>query len=79
MLAIFNNVLFPGHKHLLTISTDDLRLELLPERLREVADMVVKWWIVAFWHSVCTQNPIQNNITWELAMMLELMCTYLWG
>ena len=32
MLATTKNVLFPGHNHLLTTSTDDLTLWLSPER-----------------------------------------------
>ena len=34
MLATSKNVLFPGHKHLLTTSTDDLTLWLSPEQER---------------------------------------------
>ena len=34
MLATSKNILFPGHKHLLTTGTDDLTLWLSPERQR---------------------------------------------
>ena len=34
MLATSKNVLFPGHNHLLTTSTDDPTLWLLPKRQR---------------------------------------------
>ena len=60
MLATSKNVLFPGHNHLLTTSTDDPALWLSPEHqwakcydlelghFLEMASMVVTWWILFF-------------------------------
>ena len=51
MLSTSNNVLFPGHNHLLTTGANDLTLLFLPEHQRghmEVDSMVVSWWIVSF-------------------------------
>ena len=53
MLAIFTNVLFPGHNHLLTTGAENptLWLSLEHQTFLEVASMVVTWWIVAFMYS----------------------------
>ena len=41
MLATSKDVLFPGHNHLLTTSTDDPNFDFRPSE--EVASMVVTW------------------------------------
>ena len=43
-------VLFPGHNHLLTTSSDDPTLY-HPAQFLEVASMVVTWWIVALFYN----------------------------
>ena len=48
MLATSNNVLFPGHNHLLTTSTDYLTLGDNQRPFLEVVSMVISWWIVFF-------------------------------
>ena len=48
MLATSKNVLFPDHNYLLTDVADDPTLSLLLELQREMASMVVTWWMVAF-------------------------------
>ena len=41
MLSTSKNVLFPGHNHLLTTSTGDLTLWLLPEHQRVILSLIV--------------------------------------
>ena len=66
MLSTAKNVLFLGHNHLLTTSTDEPTLSLSPEHqgtFLEVASVVVIWWIVAFLRRDCWHFQISNTET----------------
>ena len=58
MLDTSKNVLFPGHNHLLTTSTDDPTLA--RAQFLKVASMVVTWCMVSFF---TTEQPEKENVS----------------